>query len=284
MDVDMTGAFAGVWVDIVANAADRGAEELRESVQEVFDTQGGEGTPWRPNEPDTVSWKGHDTIMGGRTGTMVRAATEKLEVRGEGLVELTGTRLRRGGRAPPFGGGASSLGFGGISRTDASTSRFVGVFDQSPHPTSRGLTVAEMFALHEFGDRDGHIPARPWLSRAADLAAERTLDVTANELAIAVTAYSQYIGTLVAQKHFSLMGNLSPKSRQFAEASRLANRALPMSTARQLKFITKDFQDPVSGAARQQTFRSILRQTRMGSGRPPTMRMSPPGRTGYRLR
>lgn len=167
-DVSAEHGFVGSWFDILDVVAEDAAQDLRAAVMDVYDNDGkvGKFPPWEPNDPYTLEWKApSQKIMRGRYGVMKQAA-QHVDVVAPGSYALPGA-----GRVSMLRPGRGAHG---------TASRFVGIFDTSTHPDTDGISVAEMFLLHEMGvpTQDGgdwHIPPRPWLSRAGDAAGPRVM-------------------------------------------------------------------------------------------------------------
>lgn len=238
IDVSRQGDFTVALVDVVELGADAGSQVVVEAIKQTFDAEGQVGPyeQWKGNERATLIWKsalGEDGeplstahIRVGRTGTQEAAVHGNIEVRGQGGV------LRRGGKADMRrtfrtskkmrmrGGPETMVG------QNVGTTRFIGIFDNSRPAEYHGKTVAEMFAIHEFGTPDGHIPPRPLLSRAADVASQASLEVASETIRRAAGAISYELGLevqaelqekLLALKTFRMRAKGTAKSKGFID-------------------------------------------------------------------
>jgi phage gpG-like protein len=163
-DLDFTPDLIAALPAIKDSAINFGARMVQAKVQEVFDQEGKPGDGWKENAPYTVKWKGHDTILKGKTDHL------------RSHVEI---RKSSADNPQPVG----------------KNQRLIGWFDH-PHPkdpdreAEPDFTDAELAALHEDPPWNAKFPARPWLTVVAEHYGDAILDEVAQKLGNAIGGFN----------------------------------------------------------------------------------------------
>lgn len=210
IDVDLTGEFTAALVDVIATGADASAMLIKEAIVRTFENEGRIGNygRWTENEEETLRGKFPETqILRGQPETgqpMKKAIEDSVEILSAGRT-AGGRKLTRGGVAnirrsfraskkvraklglPP---GEPFM----LEGENIGTTRWVGIFNQDRPEHYHGKTVAEMFAIHEFGNLEAGIPARSLVSRAVDVATQESLEVGAQTIVRAAASVAYELG------------------------------------------------------------------------------------------